>query len=174
MFHKLLFIIAVSAAAPAIAQDGGAVMLQAMAAGCLNKLETGSFNTELYERANPQMEIQLLNNRSGRVWRTNDSRVVVVDFESETLCDVMGLQVPVNEFVNALTGWLGFEGRAYTIDTDANLTPDSADGAYFVRKTDDDHYIQVTVTSNPEYNFIGLNAQRVADSPAAREVLGED
>ena len=174
MFRKLFIAASIFAAGPVAAQDGGAVILQAMSAGCLNKLDTGSFNTEIYERAVPQMELQLLNNRSGRVWRTEDPRVVIVDFESETLCDVMGLNVPVNEFVNALTGWLSFEGRAFTVDTDANLTPDSADGAYFVRKTDAGDYIQVTVTSSPENNFIGLNVQRVADSFAAQEVLGED
>ena len=173
MFRKSLLALIISSA-PAFAQDGGAVILQAMAAGCLNKMEAGAFNTDIYERANQQMELKLLNNRSGRVWRTEDSRVVIVDFESETLCDVMGLQVPVNEFVNALTGWLSFEGRAYTVDTDANLTPDSADGAYFVRKTDAGDYIQVTVTSSPENNFIGLNVQRVADSFAAQAVLGEE
>lgn len=174
MFQKTLFALVIITGGQAVAQDGGTTMLQAMEAGCLSKLNSGSFNTDSFERANPQMEIQLLNNRSGRVWRTDDSRVVIIDFESETLCDVMGLQISVEEFATALAGWLEFEGRDFSIDTDVNLTPDSADGAYFVRKTNEGDYIQVTVTSNPEYNFIGLNAQRVADSFAADEVLGED
>ncbi len=174
MLRKCLLGLALVGAGPALGQDGGFVMVQAMASGCLAKLESGVFDTELYTRADLNMELKLLNNRSGRIWRTEDARVVIADFESETLCDIMGLQVPVEEFVNALAAWLEFEGRNYTLDTDANLTPNSADGAYFVRKTNDGDYIQVTVTSNPEYNFIGLNAARVQDSLTAREVLGEE
>ncbi len=174
MLRKFLFVTALIGATPLAAQDGGFVMVQAMAKGCLEKLETEIFDTETFTRADLNMEIKLLNNRSGRVWRTEDPRVVIIDFESETLCDVMGLGVPVAEFSNALTNWLAFEGRAYTLDTDAELTPDSADGAYFVRKADDGDYIQVTVTSNPEYNFIGLNIARVQNSFTARDVLGEE
>ncbi len=173
MLRRLVAVFCVFLASPVSAEDGGSEMVQAMVSGCLQKLETASFDTQSYTRAPAPMELKLLNNRSGRVWRTNDARVVIVDFESETLCDVMGLQVPVAAFVAALNTWLEFEGRDYTVDTDTNLTPDSADGAYFVRQTEDGDYIQVTVTSNPEFNFIGLNTTRVADSFTAREVLGE-
>lgn len=156
------------------AQGGGAVMVQAMSSGCLAKLNSGAFVEGDLERGSAQMEAALLNGKQGRIWRTDDQRVVIADFESATACDVMGLQIDVGEFRDALLAWQGIEGVSYTVSGDPNLSLSDPDGVYFVRKTDNGEYVQITVTSNPERVFIGIVTTRVKESFEAREVLGEE
>lgn len=158
----------------ATAQDGGSTMVQALSAGCLSKLNSGEFVEGSLERGTPEVEAALLNGKQGRIWRTSDARVVIVDFQSATACDVMGLQVDVTEFRDALAIWQGIEGAAFTVSGDPMLSPTDPDGVYFVRKTDNGEYIQITVTSNPEHNFIGVVTTRVKESFEAREVFGEE
>lgn len=156
------------------AQDGGSVMVQALSSGCLAKLNSGAFVEGDMERGSANMEAALLNGKQGRIWRTDDARVVLVDYASVTACDVMGLQIDVAEFRDALLAWQAIEGAGYTVSGDPNLSLTDPDGVYFVRKTDDGEYVQVTVTSNPERVFIGIVTTRVEESFEAREVLGEE
>lgn len=157
-----------------LAQDGGAVMMQALSSGCLAKLNSGEFSEGTLKRGAPNVEAALLNGKQGRIWRTSDARVVIVDFDSATACDVMGLQIDVVEFRDALAAWQGIEGVAFTVSGDPELSETDPDGVYYVRKTDDDQYVQITITSNPEHNFIGVVTTRVEESFEAREVLGEE
>ncbi len=158
----------------ASAQDGGTVMVQALSSGCLTKLNSGEFSEGSLERGAQNVEAALLNGKQGRIWRTSDPRVVIVDFESATACDVMGLQIDVVEFRDALAAWRGIEGAAFTVSGDPMLSETDPDGVYFVRKTDDDQYLQITITSNPGHNFIGIVTTRVKESFEARDVLGEE
>ncbi|MEN8837240.1 MAG: hypothetical protein ABF243_08865 [Celeribacter marinus] len=122
-------------------------------------------------RASAEMERKLLNGKVAKLYRTDDSRIMVVAHESGQTCEVMALGADIVEFAVATGGWR-VRDTAPASSPSTNINPNGQSGGYFAARLGDDGFIQSFVTVLPERQFIGVTTSRVAQSAQAREVLG--
>lgn len=122
------------------------------------------------ERAPKEMEGKLLNGKVAKLYRTDDSRVLVVAHESGQTCEIMALGTDIVEFAIATSEWR-VDGVQMTASASTNINPEGQSGGYFAAALEAGGYVQSFVTVLPERHFIGVTTSRVDDSAQAREVL---
>jgi hypothetical protein len=142
-----------------------------LVSACVAPLETGTAIGDGLVRAAPEMEAKLLDNKAGKLFRTENSSVVVVVHDSGDTCEIMALGLRIAEFDTAFRGWLADE-PAYRIDAEANLNDDAPGGAYIARAIDTG-FVQAFIQTQPDTGFVGITVSRVSQSSAAEELLAK-
>ena len=153
--------------------DGGADLVQSMSEICVASLETGANVGPGLTRAQPAMEAKLLNGKQGKIWRTENPKVVIVAHSSGETCEVMGLGILPSEFDRSLQAWLLDAGQTFKIDPGHNIQDATPGGAYLAQPLADGGYVQMFIQTHPETRFVGITVARVEDSVQAKELLGE-
>ncbi|WP_417260466.1 hypothetical protein [Celeribacter sp.] len=143
---------------------------QAVQSYCITPLEKEIALGFGLERAPKDMERKLLNGKVAKIYRTDDSRVLVVAHESGQTCEIMALGTDIVEFAVATSEWR-VGGAEMTASASTNINPEGQSGGYFAAALESGGYIQSFVTVLPDNRFIGVTTSRVADSAQAREVL---
>lgn len=153
------------------AADTGGDVVAAMERDCLAPLRAAAPLGTGLTRADAAMEATLLNGKIGKVYRTENSAVVVIGHASGDTCDVMGLAVPGAELAARFEAWRAGAGASFAASADTSIATSGAGGGYFASPLDGGGFLQIFVTQH-DTGFVGVTASRVADSAQAREVLG--
>lgn len=153
--------------------DGGADLVQSMSGVCVASLVSGTDVGPGLTRAEPAMESKLLNGKQGKIWRTENPKIVIVAHTSGDTCEVMGLGILPSEFSESLQVWLREDGQSFKIDPGHNMQDTTPGGAYLAQPLDDGGFVQMFIQTHPETRFVGITVARVEDSVQARELLGE-
>ncbi|MGR3660401.1 MAG: hypothetical protein ACU0CA_04320 [Paracoccaceae bacterium] len=152
--------------------DDGADVVGAMSGICVTSLMSGAAVGPGLTRAGPATEEKILHGKIGKIWRTWNNKVVILDHASGKTCEVLGLGVTPSQFGLALESWLREGGAAYTPNKPVNFPDHKPGGIYLVTQLEDGGFIQMFIQSLPDAKYLEIIIARVAESAEARDVLG--
>lgn len=123
------------------------------------------------ERAPAAMEAKLLNGKLARIFRTDDPQILVVAHDSGKTCDIMALGKDVGAFGAAIGDWQ-LDTAPFIASPDSQIHLDKPGGGFYAAQRAEGGFVQMFVTTQPQYRSIVVNVVRAQDSALAREVLG--
>jgi len=183
IFSLLLIPITVIVSTPANADPSPAgVLFDSFSTECIGRLENlAEFDSARHTRVAPALEKKVLDflggNSEGTLWETSSEYVMLADFDSTRMCQIMGFNIEESELLKAYEYWRTTSGKVFTEGNSLQSEPYRGRRyAYLVLQTDNGEFLQLHMNYNKDMagvsGFTSFVATRVFESSMALETLG--